>query len=449
MLVRQRNIAGVVRPQRQRYAAQPGVGGRQGVRLGVESDDAGLQRPFDPAIQIGQVADAVVSLGVHDLRLDLRRFSRGVARRQHRCARLAREGRALLGRRLAVAHSALQAPELHAFQEVTQGRRIGIAHGEVLDRFGRRRIARQPHQFAAEPDLVGILNEGVAAFRLLDLARLLQQRVEVAELVQKLRRGLRSDARRARHVVDAVADQSLQIDHLVRTHAELLDHLGLGQTLVLHGVPHDHAAPDQLHQVLVGRDDHRLAAHVAGLAGIGGDQVVGFIAGQLHAVDAERRRRLAHQGELRRQVLGRGGPVGLVLVVEIVPEGLLRMVEDGHQVGRPVGALHVAQQLPQHVAITLHRPDRQAVRLARQRRQGVIGAEDVGRGVDHPQPQRRPVLGQRAVGFGECICSVSGGVGHAPQHRGGRRLRQPFPIRRRSSSVPDRARPAGPAAGPS
>ena len=44
--------------------------------------------------------------------------------------------------------------------------------------------------------------------------------------------------------------------------------------------------------------------------------------------------------------------------------------------------LHLAQQLPQHVAEAEHGVDLQAVRLAGERRQRVIGAEDVARAVD-------------------------------------------------------------------
>ena len=60
-------------------------------------------------------------------------------------------------------------------------------------------------------------------------------------------------------------------------------------------------------------------------------------------------------------------------------------------------ALHVAQQLPQHVAEPADRAQRQAVALARQRRQGVIGAEQIPRSVDQEEADRRSVLGQGAV----------------------------------------------------
>ncbi|MNC47881.1 hypothetical protein D3C75_969670 [compost metagenome] len=97
--------------------------------------------------------------------------------------------------------------------------------------------------------------------------------------MDQLGRRLRPDAGGAGDVVDAVADQGLNLDHLVGGDAELLEHGLFVQAAVLHRVVHDDAVADQLHQVLVGRDDDRLAAQVADLAGIGGDQVVGFIAG--------------------------------------------------------------------------------------------------------------------------------------------------------------------------
>ena len=75
-------------------------------------------------------------------------------------------------------------------------------------------------------------------------------------------------------------------------------------------------------------------------------------------------------------------PVRLVFGIEIGAEGLLRLVEHHREVGRPLLRLHVVQQLPQHVAEAEHGVDLQAVRLAGERRQRVVGAEDVARAVD-------------------------------------------------------------------
>ncbi|MNX86568.1 hypothetical protein D3C86_1184550 [compost metagenome] len=407
MVMGQRNIAGLVRADRDGDAAQTGMGGRQGVGLGVEADDPGGAGAGDPAVQILQRLHALVTVAVEVVdRVGRRDLGLTIARRGDRGAGLTGEGRALLLRGLAVADAAQQGTELHPLQELRQHRRVGIADQEVVDRLGRRGVAGQGHKLARQTDLVGEGDQGLAPFGLLDLARAGQQRVEVAVFVDQLGRRLRPDAGGAGDVVDAVADQGLNLDHLVGGDAELLEHGLFVQAAVLHRVVHDDAVADQLHQVLVGADDDRLAAHVADLAGIGGDQVVGLIAGQFDAVDAEGGGRLAHQGELRHQILGRRRAVGLVLIVKGVAEGLFRVVEDGDQMGRAVLALHVADQLPQHVAVALHRPDGQAVRLARQGRQGVIGAEDIGRGVDQPQPGRRSVLGEGAGG------GFDGRVGH-------------------------------------
>ena len=179
-----------------------------------------------------------------------------------------------------------------------------------------------------------------------------------------------------------VADQRLHLDHLVGRHAELLDHLGDADLLVLHRVVHDDAVVHELHQVLVGRHDGDVRADLAGLPRIGGDQVVGLEAEHFQARNVERAHRLADQRELRDEIGRRVGPVRLVVLVELVAERVLGLVEDDREMRRLVLRLHVAQQLPQHVAEAEHGIDLQAVRLAVQRRQRVIGAENVARAVD-------------------------------------------------------------------
>ena len=79
---------------------------------------------------------------------------------------------------------------------------------------------------------------------------------------------------------------------------------------------------------------------------------------------------------------GGAGRLRLVVGIELGAEGLLGLVEHHREVGRPLARLHVAQQLPQHVAEAEHGVDLQPVRLAVERRQRVIGAEDVARAVD-------------------------------------------------------------------
>ena len=101
----------------------------------------------------------------------------------------------------------------------------------------------------------------------------------------------------------------------------------------------------------------------------------------LDARDREGARGDADQRELRDQVLGRRRPVRLVLVVHLVAVRLLRRVEDHRHVRRPVGLVEAVGELPQHRRIAIDRARRLAVPV-RQRRQPVIGAEDVARPVD-------------------------------------------------------------------
>ena len=96
----------------------------------------------------------------------------------------------------------------------------------------------------------------------------------------------------------------------------------------------------------------------------------------------------ADQAELRAQILRRLVAIGLVFGIKLLAERLRRIVEDDGEMGRhdaDFGVARVTQQLPQHVAETGDRADRQAVGFARQRRQGVIGPEDVGRTVDQEE----------------------------------------------------------------
>ena len=72
----------------------------------------------------------------------------------------------------------------------------------------------------------------------------------------------------------------------------------------------------------------------------------------------------------------------LVFGIHFGAEGLFGFVEHHREMRRLLLRLHVAQELPQHVAEAEHGIDLQAVGLAVERRQRVIGAEDVARSVD-------------------------------------------------------------------
>ena len=100
--------------------------------------------------------------------------------------------------------------------------------------------------------------------------------------------------------------------------------------------------------------------------------------------------------------------MGLVFRIDIIAEGLRRLVEDHRKMrGLLVGAGFL-EQLPQHVAEALDGANRQPVALAGQWRQRVIGAENIARtineiemvtGLEAVVNATWPALCHRAAGF--------------------------------------------------
>ena len=235
---------------------------------------------------------------------------------------------------------------------------------------------------------------------------MLEQRFEIAVFADQLRRGLDADAGHSRYVVGRIADQRLHLDDFLRPDAEFLHHLGHADAFVFHGVVHGDAIADELHQVLVGGHDGRGRLGFAGEPRVSRDQVVGLEAGLLQTGDFEGVHRLADQRKLWNEVFRRIRPVRLVFGIKFGAEGPLGFVEHDGQMGRLVG-LHLGQELPQHVAEAEHGIDLQAVGFAGQRRQRMVGAEDVAGAVHQKQvvalfewPCRRISSGGGGFGFG-------------------------------------------------
>ena len=150
----------------------------------------------------------------------------------------------------------------------------------------------------------------------------------------------------AGNIVGRIADQRLHLDHLVGRDAEFLDYAFFADQLVLHGVVHDDARLDDLHQVLVGRDHGDIRTRVSSLDRISGDQVVGLEAFLLDTGEIEGTHRVAHQRELGNEVLWGLGPVGLVAAIQIRAERFRRVIEDHRHMGRRGEFVRLPQELP-------------------------------------------------------------------------------------------------------
>ena len=76
-------------------------------------------------------------------------------------------------------------------------------------------VAHQPHQLAAQPRRVGMVDQVLLELGLGDLVGAGQHGLEVAKLLDQLARGLGADPRDAGHIVDAVAHQRQHVADLL------------------------------------------------------------------------------------------------------------------------------------------------------------------------------------------------------------------------------------------
>ena len=268
------------------------------------------------------------------------------------------------------------------------GKRFGraLAQLHIVNRDRQFAIFLQRNQNAAEFGIGAMFEQAFLQLALFHLRRRVECGGERSVILDQFGRGLRADPEDAGDVVDRIAHQREHVAHQFGRDAELLFDLGGADPRALHRIEHiDRAAlfagADQLHQVLVGRDDGDVPALRCRGAGVGGDHVVRLDAGFLDHRQAERAGGVANQRELRDEVLGRIGPVGLVLVVNLVAEALARLVEHHREVRWPLRLVEILGQLPQHGGVAIDCAHRGALRIG-QRGQAMIRAKDVRGTVD-------------------------------------------------------------------
>ena len=362
----ERNVAGLVAVGGEADPDQFGADAVAPVRLGVERDPTLGVGIGDPAVERGFLGHRLVERAV-DLRLGT---NLGLGRLAGDLLRFGAQGKPRQQRLEAV-----------FFEEFAQGRLGNALDLQRVERILQGRIADQFDQPARQPRLVGMLDQIVSHLRRLHLGGCGEHRLDVAKFLDQLRRGLGADAGNAGDIVDAVAHQGEHLADLLGRNAEFLDHLLAADAAVVHRIEHVEPGLDQLHQILVGRDDGDLPPLGQGRLGIAGDDVVSLQPHFLEAGDGEGAGGVADQRELRHQFGRRRRPVRLILVVHLVAERAFRRVQDDGEMGRPVRLVEAVGELPEHGRIAIDRADIQAV-LVGQRRQPMESAEDVGRTVD-------------------------------------------------------------------
>ena len=170
-----------------------------------------------------------------------------------------------------------QAVEAELAEEVPGPIAIEAAHAPGVPVDFHRHVGVEPHQVATQQCLPAVLDQVLLALGAGDVLGVIEDRFQGAVLFEQLAGELGPDQRHARHVVDRIAHQGLEIDDLLgRDTPNGLEGLAL-EDLVLADVVKRHPIGDQLPAVLVAGDHEAAAAQLVGPSGDGGQEVVGLV----------------------------------------------------------------------------------------------------------------------------------------------------------------------------
>ena len=346
--------------------------------------------------------------------------------------------------------------ELHGLEEADELLRIGLRHAQFVERHRYRYLLLERDEATREFRLIDVGEQRLPALGLLDFGGTLQKLGQAAVLLDQGGGRLQADAGHTRHVVGGVADQRQRVADLLRSQPlplgddRLAVEVALGPVTGLAlGAGLEIVEPDlvrdELHQVLVGGHDDDLGTSRLGLARVGRDQVVGLVALQLHRVQSEGAHRVAHQRHLALEVVGRVGPMALVVREQLLTERALGLVEDDAEMGRLHPRRAVLKELGDLGAEQAYRTRRQSVGGPRVVLLVLIDrlevrSENEGRAVD----EDHPVLG--ADGLVRLRLGLSGHRSNS--HRRAETRRRAAPIHRAFSPARDIAPMPGNAADP-
>jgi hypothetical protein len=225
---------------------------------------------------------------------------------------------------------------------------IGPRVAELLEVARQRHVALDDGQLAAEARQIRILPQqpgqplGPAdVLHALQLVEAAQKSMHRSEAGNQSGGRLLTDPFDPGDVVDRVAHEADEIDDLLGRHPEASFDGSLVEPAIAHRVPQAHVPVDELHQILVAGDDHRLRPLRRHPTRQGADDVVGLDPGDRERTQAEGRDDFPQHRDLRGQFVGNRGAVRLVVVEQLVPEGRTGRIEDGADVLRS----SVAQEL--------------------------------------------------------------------------------------------------------
>ena len=165
-----RNVARFTWRSCERHANQICADGIQAISFRIDRDNSRLVRFGDPGLQRFHVAHAFVRVAINF----------------HFLWRGFFQNTFLLE---SFAHPAGDRAKLHLFQKRDECFWVGISNCQFFDRHFNRDIAFERYEISAEQHLVFIIEQCLAAFWLFDFFCALQQRFDIAVLVDKQRGG--------------------------------------------------------------------------------------------------------------------------------------------------------------------------------------------------------------------------------------------------------------------
>ncbi len=178
-----------------------------------------------------------------------------------------------------------QGPKLELGEQRRELTGIGRADAELLEVELHRHVAPQRHELARQARVVGLLQQRFARPFPGDVGGAGENGVEIAVGLEQLQCRLVAHTFHAGNVVRRVTDEREVIHDPLRRHAEPLAGVGLIHPLFFDRglstaarIQQRDPLADQLIEILIPRDDHRLQAVLRRPAGQRGHDVVGLIA---------------------------------------------------------------------------------------------------------------------------------------------------------------------------
>ena len=139
-----------------------------------------------------------------------------------------------------------------------------------------------------------------------DLVGFLQKCIQRAVFQQPLGSGFGTDLGHARHVVNRIAHQGLEINHQFGRYAKFVGHTGHVPLLAVHGVNDGDALVHQLTQVFVATGDHHIHAHGGGAVRQRGNHIISLNAGHIQQGPTQHANHAVNRFDLTAQVVRHG-----------------------------------------------------------------------------------------------------------------------------------------------